>query len=127
MDVVLISGQKIGVIDELLWIGSFPENAKTLERIYQCLFSIPGYDDYPVVPDDGGEVILVPEVGHGEALQEVCPAQQLEGDRALGRGAEVRRQPGDRALATLPSQPGVAVQHETGAAPALLQYKVRRN
>ena len=53
----------------------------------------PGYHDYPVVPDDGGEVLLVPEPGHGEALQEVSPAKQLEGERALGGGAELR-QPG---------------------------------
>ena len=63
---MLVSGQQVGVVDELLWVGA-----------------LPGDDHDAVVPDDGGEVVLVPEPGHGEALQQVRAAQQLEGDGAL--------------------------------------------
>ena len=71
VDVVLVSGQQVGVVDEFLRVRS-----------------LPGDDHDAVVPDDGGEVVLVPEPGHGEALQQVRAAQQLEGDGALGGAAE---------------------------------------
>ena len=71
VDVVLVSGQQVGVVDELLWVRA-----------------LPGDDHDAVVPDDGGEVVLVPEPGHGEALQQVRAAKQLEGDGALGGGAQ---------------------------------------
>ena len=71
VDVVLVSGQQVGVVDELLRVGA-----------------LSGDDHDAVVPDNGGEVVLVPEPGHGEALQQVRAAQQLEGDGALGGGAE---------------------------------------